>query len=277
MSRMTVRLPPAPQAVPDIADDFQNELRADLWVPAYLPHWTTPDRAAARFDLTDKGLQLRIDADQPDWRPEDAPLRVSNVQTGNFSGPSGSRQGTHRHRPDGLTVRTSLPDELMWAPSAGRVDVTVSASRDVDCMMAVWLVGTEHRNPAESGEVCLFEIDARPSGEGWSARSGIKAHGDGRLRTDMKAIPLDFDAGTPHTWTAIWGAGGTMIGVNGVVVRRLDQSPSYPLFLMIDLFEIGSPGGNYPKTAMIHSVRGWSTDAAQRHTPTAHDPSRSGR
>lgn len=26
----------------------------DRWVPHYLPHWTTPDRSAARYELGDE-------------------------------------------------------------------------------------------------------------------------------------------------------------------------------------------------------------------------------
>ncbi|MFV0429247.1 MAG: hypothetical protein ACK5KO_07475 [Arachnia sp.] len=257
---MTVRLPPAPSSAPDLDEDFSGELRGDQWVQSYVPHWTTPERAQARFAQTDRGLQLRIEADQLDWRPEDAPLRVSNFQTGNFGGPVGSLRGTHRHRLDGLAVRTELPTSLWWAPAAGRVDVTVSATRDADCMLAVRLVGTGHLDPTDSGEICLFEIDA-PAGQVWSARTGIKQHTDSRLTTDMATIPLGFDAGVPHTWTVIWGGDETVIGVDGDVLRRLPQSPSYPLFLLMDLFELGAPTGAYPKTATIHSVRGWSTQA----------------
>jgi hypothetical protein len=91
-------------------EDFDAQtLDQARWVDHYLPQWTTPERSLARYALTDDGLQLRIDADQLDWRPEDAPLRVSNIQTATFSGPLGSTRGTHRHRSDGLTVRTRHP------------------------------------------------------------------------------------------------------------------------------------------------------------------------
>ncbi len=123
-------MPDPPRRAPDIEDDFTGGLRPELWIPHYLPHWTTPDRSAARYDLTDQGIRLRIDRDQPDWRREDAPLRVSNLQTGNYSGARGSSRGTHRHREDGLVVRTPSPTRLLWAPASGRVDVRVSASRD---------------------------------------------------------------------------------------------------------------------------------------------------
>lgn len=124
-------------------------------------------------------------------------------------------------------------------------------------MLAAWLVGTEHEDDRAAGEVCIFEIDAAAVGERTTARSGVKAHGDARLTSDMIEVELPFDATKPHTWTAIWGEGETIIGCEGIVVRHLRQAPDYPLFLMLDLFEIGSPQGEYPKVATIHSVRGW--------------------
>lgn len=51
------------------------------------------------------------------------------------------------------------------------------------------------------------------------------------------------------------------------VVRRVEQSPNYPLFLMIDLFEIGPRSTTnvaYPKTARIHHVRGWDMTSDAR-------------
>ena len=126
--------------------------RPDLWVNHYLPHWTTPDRSAARYDHTAEGLRLRIEADQLDWRAEDAPMRVSNLQTGTFSGELGSRRGTHRHREDGLPVRTMTPTRLLWAPSAGRIDVT-SAQREI--RDACWPPGWSAPSTGTGGERAL--------------------------------------------------------------------------------------------------------------------------
>lgn len=260
-----LRLPEPPARAADFDDDFAApHLRRDRWVDHYLPHWTSPDQSRARYDIDRAGLRLRIDADQPDWREEDAPLRVSNVQTGVFSGPVGSHRGTHRHRPDGLVVRTQTPESLLWAPTAGRVDVTVSASVDEGCMLAAWLVGTEHLSEHDTGELCIFEIDADTVGEQESrARCGVKAHSDRRLTTDMTEVVLPLDASKPHTWTVLWGPSGTLIGCEGVVVKRSPQAPAYPLFLLIDLFEIGPRSDSrtcYPKTARVHRVRGWDAD-----------------
>lgn len=260
----TVReeLPSPPDRAPDLDEDFRNGLSPQWWIPHYLPHWTTPHRSEARYRLTPEGLQLRIEADQLDWRPEDAPLRVSNIQTGNHSGPLGSSRGTHRHREDGLRVRTETPQQLLFAPYRGRVDVTVTASRDEGCMMAAWLVGSEHLAAEDSGEICIFEIDADKICRATVARSGVKAHDDARLVTDMAETTVPLDATRPHTWTVIWDRDETIIGCQGLVLRRIAQAPTYPLFLMIDLFEIGPASGQYPKTAMIHRVQAWSSTEA---------------
>lgn len=244
----------------DLDDGFAGpRLDPAVWTDHYLPHWTTPDRSAARYDLGADGLRLRIDADQPGWRPEDPPLRVSSVQTADFSGPVGSQRGIHRHRPDGLLVRSERPLRLGWAPHAGRLEVTLSASTDPGCMTAAWLVGTEHRAPGEAGEICLFEIDADAIGAAGSrARVGVKAHGDARMTNDMAEVGIPVDASRPHTWSLEWGAGITEVRCAGALVRRIEQAPDYPLVLLLSLFEIAEPAGEYPKSAVFHRVRGRS-------------------
>ena len=79
-------------------------LDPDRWVPHYLPQWSTPELTAARYDLGEDGLRLRVDADQPAWHPDEPGVRVSSIQTATFSGPAGSERGSHRHRPGGIAV-----------------------------------------------------------------------------------------------------------------------------------------------------------------------------
>lgn len=241
-------------------EDFAaGVLDGDRWVGHYLPHWTTPERSRARCAFGADGLRLRIEADQPDWRPEDAPLRVSNLQTATFSGPLGSTRGTHRHRPDGLVVRTPTPARLLWAPREGQVDVRVTASLDRGCMLAVWLVGTEHESERDSGEICVCEIDADAVGPASSrVRVGVKAHHDPRLRTEMTEVVVPVGAGQAHWWSARWDAGGVVVACEEEVVFSSGQHVRGPQQLMVGLFETAPPGPpqDYPKTAAVHRVRG---------------------
>ncbi|MFH5821187.1 glycoside hydrolase family 16 protein [Georgenia sp. AZ-5] len=247
---------------PDFADDFSAPtLDPGRWVAHYLPHWTTPERSAARFDLDAHGLRLRIDADQPAWRPENGPMRVSNIQTGTWSGPVGSGAGQHRQQP-GLRVRTAQPTRHLWTPSHGRVEVTARASPDPACMLGIWLVGFEEASPEQAGEICLAELFGNAIGPaGSTVRLGIKAHHDPRLTTDMADLTLPIDATGEHTYAAEWDDGGVRIFVDGDPVGSFAQRLDYPLQLMIDLFEFPSSGernpADYPKTAVIRSVRGF--------------------
>ena len=244
------------------AEDFDAPaLDETRWVPHYLPQWTTPDRSAARYDLHPGWLRLRIDADQAAWRPEDGELRVSNVQTGSFSGPAGSDRGTHRHRPD-LVVRSPLPTRRLFTPTGGLVEARLRASADPTCMLAVWLVGFEEAAPDQAGEICIAELYGDRIGpDGSSVRTGIKAHGDPWLHEHMADVEVPLDATGWHTYAAAWTADETRIYVDDELVRILDQGTAYPMQLMLDLFEF--PAGpdrdpaTYPKHGDVAAVRGY--------------------
>lgn len=246
----------------DFRDDFDGDALGDRrWIPHYLPQWTTPDRSAARFDFDGQGLKLRIDAQQPAWRIEDGDFRVSNIQTGAMSGPVGSSVGTHRY-PLGVEVRTDVGVRRLYTPSQGLVEVTVQASTDPSCMLAVWLVGFEESSPDDSGEICVAELfGSEISPERSRVRLGVKAINDPRLVTDVVDIDLPMDAAQRHTYGAAWSSDRVHFYVDGRLVRTVDQGLAYPMQLMIDLFEF--PGGaardpsSYPKTAHVNAVRGY--------------------
>jgi hypothetical protein len=155
-------------------EDFSApELDPGRWVAHYLPHWTTPERSAARYDLRPGVLRLRIDADQPAWRVEDGEMRVSNLQTGTFT-------GQHRHRAD-MAVATPQPARRLYTPSGGRVEAVLRATADPTCMTAFWLVGFEEDGPEASGEICVAELFGHAIGpDRAGVRIGVKAHGDRR-------------------------------------------------------------------------------------------------
>jgi hypothetical protein len=244
------------------ADDFTSDgLDRSRWLPHYLPHWTTEERSAARYVLGDLGLRLLIDADQPAWRPEDGGMRVSNIQTGSFSGPHGSKVGQHRHRDD-LRVRSPQPTRRLWTPSSGLVEATMCASSSPTCMLAIWLVGLEENSPEDSGEICIAELFGSKSGKNSSTvRLGVKAHHDPRLRTDMVDLILDLDTSTEHVYAAEWNSRHVRFYVDDRHVYTVEQRLTYPLQLMVDLFEFPTDDRreevDYPKSARIRGVRGY--------------------
>jgi hypothetical protein len=238
-------------------------LNEDLWVDHYLPQWTDPARSRARYGFHGDGLRLRIDADQPEWRTADGPMRVSNIQTGTFSGPAGSTLGTHRHRPDGLQVVTPQPTRRLWTPTGGEIEVRVSATADPACMLGIWLVGFEESSPDDSGELCIAELFGdKVSPGGSTVRTGIKAHHDPRLTDDVRDITLPMDATQPHAYGVRWSESGVEFFVDGQAIMTSAQRLDYELQLMIDLFEFPPTARrneqDYPKTAVVHSVAGTS-------------------
>lgn len=247
-------------------DDFTGPaLDPFRWVDHYLPHWSTPEGSAARYRFDD-GLVLLVEVDQPAWRPQEEAMRVSNVQTGTFSGPLDSPVGQHRHRDD-LRVTSPQPTRALWTPSAGLVEVTARASADPTCMLGIWLVGLEEDSSQQSGEVCVAELFGNAVGPGRSAvRTGVKAHHDPALVEDVIDVVLDLDATDWHTYAAAWDAGRTEVYVDDVLIRSVDQGIDYPQQLMIDLFEFpesqGRAPADYPKLAHVSSVRGY-----RRSTP----------
>jgi len=250
----------------EFEEDFgAPELDPDRWVAHYLPHWTTPERSAARYELRPGLLRLRIDADQPAWRVEDGEMRVSNLQTGTFSGPAGSPVGQHRHRPD-LAVVTPQASRRLYTPSSGIAEAVLRASADPTCMLAFWLVGFEEASPEQSGEICVCELFGNAVGPGRSGvRIGVKAHGDPRLRQDMEEVVLDVDATGWHAYAAEWTAERIRFFVDDRLVREVRQRIDYPLQLMVDLFEFPEGGDRdpaaYPKVGDVRAVRGYRSPA----------------
>jgi len=252
---------PAADAVGRIDDRFRGPgLDERRWIPAYLPHWTDPAAAAARWDLVPDGRRLRIDADQPAWMPEDMPMRVSAIQTGSVAGPVGTRLGQDPHRP-GLTVRTAVPVQRHWTPSAGRIEVVAAASADPTCMLGIWTLGALDGGQEEAGELCIAELFGRDAGRASSiVRFGIKPHEDPRLVEDVRDAVLPIDTTRPHAYAVEWGGGRARMLVDGRVIGEFDQAPEYPQQLVIALFEfpesVRRPPSAYPKSAVVHSVTG---------------------
>jgi glycosyl hydrolase family 16 len=246
-------------------EDFTGEvLDPQRWIPHYLPQWTTPERSAARYELRPGLLRLRIDADQPAWRVADGEMRVSNLQTGTFSGPVGSPIGQHRHRAD-LSVVTAQPTRRLYTPRGGLAEATMRTGPDPTCMLAFWLVGFED-SPDACGEICVAELFGNRIGPGRShVRVGVKAHHDPRLRTDMEELALDLDATDWHTYSAEWTPERVRFFIDDRLVRSVHQRIAYPLQLMVDLFEFPVTAdrdpASYPKLAEVKAVRGHRTAA----------------
>ena len=265
----------------EVEDDFEGPaLDERLWIPHYLPHWSTRAASAARYEVGDGGLRLLIEADQPAWYPDlDRQTRVSSLQTGLFAGPVGSSIGQHRFR-DGLFVREAQRNVALYTPRYGLFEARARALDDPANMVALWMIGYED-HPERSAEICIFEIFGRDvRADNCLVGMGVHPFGDPAISDEFSAEPVAIDARQAHTYTAEWTPGRVAFYVDDRLVKTVGQAPTYPMQLMLDIFEFRerpeapSPPEAYPKVFMVEWLRGYRPTSGPGARPAESRPSR---
>jgi Glycosyl hydrolases family 16 len=246
----------------EFEDTFEGDgLDRGRWLPSYLPHWSNRARAAARYGLRDGLLRLRIDAGQQPWCPEfDGEVRVSSLQTGSYAGPVGSAVGQHRFNPAAV-VREAQPELRLYTPQYGRIELRARFDDDPHAMAALWLIGYEDE-PERSAEICVCEIFGRDV-EADRAVVGMGVHpfGDPRIVDDFSKVSVPIDAREFHVYAAEWTPTDVAFFVDWDGVKTVEQSPAYPMQLMLSLYDFPPEGGAdarvYPKELVVDYVRGY--------------------
>jgi len=225
-------------------DDFDgDQLDRSVWLPHYMPAWSSLEASRASYAVHDSCLDLYIPLDQPLWCPDDhpTPLRVSGVQTGNYSGPAQSTVGQQPFR-DGLRVREE--QETFWGatPRFGRIEITARMWLSGRSMASLWLVGREVA-PEQCAEICVFEVFGSAS-EGGRAEigSGLHAFRDPDVSEDFATTSLEIDVTEFHTYGATWTIESVTFDVDGVETRVCERPPTYPLQLMLAVFDFPERG-----------------------------------
>ena len=247
----------------EFEETFESDtLYLDRWLPYYLPHWSSRRRSAARYAVGGGTLRLLIEADQEPWCPEfDGQVRVSSLQTGEFAGPVGSPVGQHRFTPEAV-VREAQPNARLYTPQYGWIELRARASADPRAMVALWMIGYEDE-PDRSAEICVCEIfgrDVAPDEAG--VGMGVHPFGDPRISDDFSRVTVPIDACEFHVYAADWTPDRITFFVDGEVMKTVDQSPAYPMQLMLSLYEFPQADddnvtGTYPKEFVVDYVRAW--------------------
>jgi Glycosyl hydrolases family 16 len=215
-----------------------DDLDRSVWVPYYLPHWSSRAASAATYAVRDGELRLSIPADQGLWCEglHERPLRVSCIQSANFSGPVGSAVGGQPFR-EGLLVTEEQDEFWGYTPLYGHVEIRARGVITPRSMVAFWLSGIEDR-PQHSGEICVMEVfgDAVRDG-GADVGMGLHRFRDPTLIEAFSADPLDIDVAEFHTYAVDWRPGSLRFTVDGNPVKQIGQSPNYPVQLMIGVFD----------------------------------------
>lgn len=215
----------------EFEDDFlSSDLDTSKWFPYYLPQW--------------KNRESANEEDQKPWAPEhNGEIRVSNFQTGVFSGTVGSPFGQHRFK-EGLTVQEAQGSLALYTPTCGLIELRAKAIKDPECMVALWMIGFESE-PTDSAEICVMEI---------------KKHHDPRVVDDFSKVAVQSDVCEWHTYSVEWSAESIRFYFDEVCLKTVNQPINYPMQLMLNIYEFSreATGGIYPKEFAVDWVRGYT-------------------
>lgn len=243
-------------------DDFEtNELDRTKWLPYYLPQWSCRRNATANYRFEDSQILLSITEEQQPWCPEfNGNVKVSNLQTGVFSGPLASAFGQHRFSRDCL-VREEQLEERLFVPQYGYFEIRARGLSTPRNVCAFWMIGFED-TPERSAEICPFEL------KGWNVRDGsctlgfgIHAFGDPNIEEEFFEREFEMDPTFYHVYAVDWTPEGIDFYVDNVRVHSSRQSPRYSMQLMLNIYEIPSQESGsvespkYPSEFAIDYIR----------------------
>ena len=219
------------------------DLDQNTWFPHYLPAWSSRDQSRASHHIDGDGLTLDLPVDHPLWceGDHDPPLRVSGIQSGSWSGPVGSLHGQQRFR-EGQVVLEEQERFEGWLPTGGRVEISARMDLSPRSMAALFMSGFEDDEAQlQCGELCVFEVFGKDLGPAPHPSAevgvGIKAFRDPALQQDFEAPRLPIDVTEPHLYAVDWDAAEAVFTVDEVVVRRCPRPPTYPLQLMLAVYD----------------------------------------
>ena len=192
-------------------DEFDGaELDTEVWVPHYLPKWSSRAESAATYAVAGSELRLTIPPEQGLWC---AATTTAAAGLGHpvrrVLGPGRQHGGQQPFR-DGALVREFQPAQWGWTPHYGRLEVRARMDLSPRSMAAVWMVGLEDE-PERCGEICIFEVfgDALARRRRPAPPSGMGVHPfrDPALTEEFDAPRLAIDVGEPHVYAADWRPG----------------------------------------------------------------------
>jgi beta-glucanase (GH16 family) len=155
----------------------------------------------------------------------------------------GSTVGQQPYR-DGLTVREEQEPFWGWTSAGGYVELRAKADLSPRSMVSLWMVGLEDQ-PERCGEICVMEVfgDALVPGESAAVGMGLKTIRDPAVPQDFEAVRLPIDLREFHTYAVAWSDGTATFFVDGTAYRSCGGAPTYPLQLMLAVFDFPEQGG----------------------------------
>lgn len=261
--------PPNPLEKPGYSLDFNDEfdgpeLSLDKWIPFYLPHWSSGERSRPNYTFRDGNLVLQITREQQPWCPEfDGENRASVIQSGQFSGPRGSKTGQLRFNRD-LVVREEQQNVKKYTPQYGYIEIRSKGLDSGGNHVSLWMCGYEDK-PEKSAEICLFEIvGARTTPTSSRINYGVHKWTDPAITEEFYEEVFELDARAYHIFAVEWTPTHLDFYIDNQKIRTIRQSPVYEMQIYLGMFEDPSekgwngpfdPNRPYPKEFVVDYVR----------------------
>jgi Glycosyl hydrolases family 16 len=244
----------------DFVDHFDAPgLDTAVWVPHYLPQWSSRAESAAVYEVADSELRLTIPPDQGLWcaGEHEPPLRVSGIQSGVFSGEVGTTVGQQPFR-EGAVVREFQRPQWGWTPEYGLLEVRARMELSPRSMASVWMVGREEV-PEQSAEINIFEVFGDTLDDGGAAvGSGVHPFRDPAIVDEFDAPRLPVDVREYHVYAVDWKPGRVDVLVDGEPVKTVEQAPDYPMQMIVAVFDFPDKEGpaDHVPELVVDFVRG---------------------
>ncbi len=247
-------------------DEFNDAiLNSKNWFEFYLPQWSSRLASAPQYSIKDGNLVLNITQDQKAWCIEfNGEVKVSSLQTGVYAGAVGTGYGQHQFAPN-LKVRECQPVDRKFVPQYGYFEIRAKAIKSCSNIVSLWMIGFED-SPDKSAEICVFEV----KGAGVKSNKAIIGYGlhkfnDPRLKEEFYEESFNIDATEYHIYAVDWTRQYIDFFLDGILVKRINQSPCYPMQLMLGIYEVPVKKGNaddkiYPKNFVVDYIRAYKRD-----------------
>jgi hypothetical protein len=244
-------------------DEFDSfALDTTKWIPYYLPQWSSREQSKPNYLLHNGTLVLQITHEQQPWCPEfDGGVKASSIQTGLFAGPVGSKQGQLQFSPN-LVVRQAQTNTKLYTPRYGYFECRAKCSDLAGNHVSLWMIGYEE-TPQESGEIAMFEVFGKDvNNRSATVCYGVHPWGDTTLTDEFYRDRRELDAIAFHIYALEWTPSHIDFYLDNQLTRRINQSPHYPLQIMLSIFELpgGDSGAAHPRTFVIDYVRGYQPE-----------------
>jgi beta-glucanase (GH16 family) len=166
---------------------------------------------------------------------------------------TGTLDGQHRFAA-GVQIRERQEPRALHLPQYAWIEMRARVTDDTEAMCALWLIGYEDA-PEHSAEICVCEIFGRDVHDEHAVVGlGVHPFGDTAIRDDFERVAVPIDAREFHDYAANWTETYVEFFVDGTLVKTVEQSPSYPMQLMLTLYAF-ERAGPHPKAFEVDYVK----------------------